>query len=247
MIGRHSHSNQKWRPSQDLVELCCGFFILRALSLRVALQGLGKALRRRCHGWWWDTRNHSSQFGLLHQRIFSGSLWITFLVLHNWNGQWSTCYIVWFWAFPILKTCSAWCSWDFYSVASMLVILAFSRNWWWSHFSEYQGWCGGSAGGIVESVIGGADKWPSTMNLIGEWQGHHHHHHHHPWPSLTTSPYRSLPLAGLQGYTYPHIAAVCMFLLVILLLLGHMWGSIVVHHLWARPCFSSSVLHVRFV
>ena len=29
--------------------------------------------------------------------------------------------------------------------------------------------------------------------------------------------------------------------------LGHMWGSIGVHHLWARPCFSSSVLHVWFV
>ena len=36
----------------------------------------------------------------------------------------------------------------------------------------------------------------------------------------------------LQGYIpYPHIAAVCMFELVVLLLLGHMWGSIGVHHL----------------
>ena len=70
----------------------------------------------------------------------------------------------------------------------------------------------------------------------------------YPWPSLATSPYRSLPLAGLQGYIlYPHIAAVCMFELVILLLPSHMWGSIGVHHLWARPCFSSSVLHVWFV
>ena len=39
-------------------------------------------------------------------------------------------------------------------------------------------------------------------------------------------------LAGLQSYIpYPHIAAVCMFELVVLLLLGHMWGSIGVHHL----------------
>ena len=39
-------------------------------------------------------------------------------------------------------------------------------------------------------------------------------------------------LAGLQGYIpYPHIAAECMFELVILLLPGHMWGSIGVHHL----------------
>ena len=55
-------------------------------------------------------------------------------------------------------------------------------------------------------------------------------------------------LAGLQGYIpYPHRAAVCMFELDVLLLLGHMWGSIVVPHLWSRPRFSSSVLHVWFV
>ena len=70
----------------------------------------------------------------------------------------------------------------------------------------------------------------------------------YPWPSHATSPYRSSPLAGLQGYIpYPHIAAVFMFELVVLLLLGHMRGSIRVHHWWVRPCFSSSVLHVWFV
>ena len=72
--------------------------------------------------------------------------------------------------------------------------------------------------------------------------------HGYPWPSLATSLYRSSPPAGLQGYVpYPHIAAVCMFELVVLLLLGHMWGSIGVHQLWARPCFSSCVLHAWFV
>ena len=36
--------------------------------------------------------------------------------------------------------------------------------------------------------------------------------HGYPLPSLVTYPYRSSPLAGLQGYIpYPHIAAVCMF------------------------------------
>ena len=51
--------------------------------------------------------------------------------------------------------------------------------------------------------------------------------HGYPWPSLATSPYHSSPLAGLQGYIpYPHIAAECMFELVVLLLPGHMWGSI---------------------
>ena len=71
------------------------------------------------------------------------------------------------------------------------------------------------------------------------------HRHGYPWPSLATSPYHSSPLAGLQGcIPYLHIAAGCMFELVVLLLPGHMWGSIGVHHLWARPCFSSSDLHV---
>ena len=47
--------------------------------------------------------------------------------------------------------------------------------------------------------------------------------HGYPWPSLSTSPYHSSPLAGLQGYIpYHHIAAVCMFKLVVLLLIGHM-------------------------
>ena len=51
--------------------------------------------------------------------------------------------------------------------------------------------------------------------------------HGYPWPSLATSSYYSSPLAGPQGYILcPHIAAVCMFELVVLLLLGHMWGSI---------------------
>ena len=72
--------------------------------------------------------------------------------------------------------------------------------------------------------------------------------HGYPWPSLATSPCHSSLLAGLQGYIpYPHITAVCMFELVVLLLLGHMRGSIGVHHWWVRPCFSSSVLRVWFV
>ena len=69
--------------------------------------------------------------------------------------------------------------------------------------------------------------------------------HRYPWPSLATSPYHSSPPAGLLSYILcPHIAAVCKFGLVVLLLLGHMWGSIGVHRLRARPCFSSSVLRV---
>ena len=72
--------------------------------------------------------------------------------------------------------------------------------------------------------------------------------HGYPWPSLATFPYRSSPPAGLLGYILcPHIAAVCKFGLVVLLLLGHMWGSIVVRHLRARLCFSSSVRRVWLV
>ena len=56
--------------------------------------------------------------------------------------------------------------------------------------------------------------------------------HGYPRPSLATSPYHSSLLAGFQGYIpYPHIAALCMFELVVLLLLGHMSGSIGEHHL----------------
>ena len=61
--------------------------------------------------------------------------------------------------------------------------------------------------------------------------------HGYPWPSLATSPYHSSPPAGLQGYILcPHIVAVCKFVLVVLLLHIHMWGSTGVHRLWARPC-----------
>ena len=57
--------------------------------------------------------------------------------------------------------------------------------------------------------------------------------HRYPWPSLATSPYRSSPRADLPGYIpYPHKAAVCIFELVVLFLLGHMWGSIGVYHFW---------------
>ena len=67
----------------------------------------------------------------------------------------------------------------------------------------------------------------SCKKILGIFCNHHHHHH------AATSSYRSSPLAGLQGYIpYPHIAAVCMFELIILLFPGHMWGSIGVHHLW---------------
>ena len=60
--------------------------------------------------------------------------------------------------------------------------------------------------------------------------------HGYPWPSLATFPYRSSPLAGLLDYIpYPHIVNECMFVLVVQLLHGHVWGSIRVNHLCFRP------------
>ena len=66
--------------------------------------------------------------------------------------------------------------------------------------------------------------------------------HGFPYP-LATSPYCPSPPAGLQGcIPYPHIAAVCMFELVVLLLLGHMWGSIGVHRPYVGVHRSTSLM-----
>ena len=86
-------------------------------------------------------------------------------------------------------------------------------------------------------------KWINHIIIISSC-----HQHGYPWSSLTTLPYRSSHLAGLQGYTpYLHRAAVCRFELVALPLLIHVRESTGVHHLWARPYFSSSVPHVWFI
>ena len=71
------------------------------------------------------------------------------------------------------------------------------------------------------------------------WFIHHHHliilsyhQHRYPWPSLATPLYRSSLSVGPDSYTlYLHRAAVCRFKLVTLLLLGHVKGSIGVHHI----------------
>ena len=72
--------------------------------------------------------------------------------------------------------------------------------------------------------------------------------HGYIWPSLATPPYRPLLPAGFQGYVpYRHRAAECRFELVVLPLHVHVKVFTGVHHLWARPYFSGSVLHVWFV
>ena len=68
------------------------------------------------------------------------------------------------------------------------------------------------------------------------------HQHGYPWASLATPPYRSSLVVGPQGYIpYPHRAAGRPALL------GHVRVSIGKHPLRARPCFTTSVLHVWFV
>ena len=70
------------------------------------------------------------------------------------------------------------------------------------------------------------------------WKYFIYHHHHHVVPqariSLALSRHNSISFitsGWFQGYIpYPHKAAVCMFELVVLLLLGHMQGSIGVHY-----------------
>ena len=89
-----------------------------------------------------------------------------------------------------------------------------------------------------------------SPNLGQKTRLNNHPHHVVPlaWISLTLSCHFSLSFIAsgrVQGYIpYPRRTAVCMFKLVVLLLLVHMWGSIGVHHLWARPSFSTTVLHV---
>ena len=91
-----------------------------------------------------------------------------------------------------------------------------------------------------------------TLIWIGDNINHHHHHHNAlvVRVSLTLSRHSSLSFIALGRssgqHPYPHIAAECMFVLVVLLLHGHVWGSIRELLLWVRPCFSSSVLHVWF-
>ena len=109
---------------------------------------------------------------------------------------------------------------------------------------EYSSWCE-----VKSSLTLWLSDWRSTLFTYAVFIIIMScHQHGYPWPSLATPPYHSSLLAGLQGYIpYSHVAALCMFELVVLLFLGHMRGSIGVHHWWVHPCFSSSVLHVWFV
>ena len=81
-------------------------------------------------------------------------------------------------------------------------------------------------------------SWINSMNIfliISCYQ------HGYPWPSLATPTNRLIASSRVQDYIpYRHRAAVGRFQLVVL----PMKRSTGVHHLWARPCFSSCVPHV---
>ena len=88
---------------------------------------------------------------------------------------------------------------------------------------------------------------PQSYNTITRL----HINHHHAMPlariSLTLSCHFSPLFIASSRSSWLHPVSSHMFELVVLLLPGHMWGSIRVHHLWAHPCFFSCVLHVWFI
>ena len=97
----------------------------------------------------------------------------------------------------------------------------------------------------------------SVSYLFKKWNmiENNHHHHHHVVPqaliSLTLSRHFSLSFIASGRSSGLHLVSshsCCMYVRAgHPAFAGHMWGSIGVHHLWARPRFSSSVLHVLFI
>ena len=73
----------------------------------------------------------------------------------------------------------------------------------------------------------------------------YNHHHVAPPARISLTLFRHFSLSFIASGRSS--VAVCKFVLVVLLLHIHMWGSTGVHRLWARPCFSSSVPRVLFV
>ena len=96
--------------------------------------------RKRQHGWWWDVKFHGSLYGEHHQwwsmlqapkNFFKQSL-NRFIgaPLSRWIAKSSSQSMIQSrrWS-PIMETCSAPTTiWDFSSMASMVVIFAFSRT-----------------------------------------------------------------------------------------------------------------------
>ena len=84
----------------------------------------------------------------------------------------------------------------------------------------------------------------------------HHHHHHLVMPPARISLTLSLsPLLPIVHHFWQVLRATSRILAELVYerlswlpyFSSAMWRSIGVYHLWARPCFSSSVLHVWFI
>ena len=99
-------------------------------------------------------------------------------------------------------------------------------------------------------------EW-DAQTFLGFWDINgslHHHHHHVVLPariSLTLSRHFSLSFiaSGRSSGLHPVSShSCCMYVRAGSPAFARPYvGSIGVHHLWARPCFSSSVLQVWFV
>ena len=93
----------------------------------------------------------------------------------------------------------------------------------------------------------------SYLILIIYTQYHHHHHHVVPPARISLTLSRHFFLSFITSSRSSGLHPVSSHSCCMYVWAGHpafarpYVGSIGVHHLWARPCFSSSVLHVWFV
>ena len=84
-------------------------------------------------------------------------------------------------------------------------------------------------------------------------RGHHHHHHVMPQARISLALSRYFSQSFIASGKSPELHPVsshscCMHVRAGRPAFARPYvGSIGVHHLWARPCFSSSILHVWFV
>ena len=94
----------------------------------------------------------------------------------------------------------------------------------------------------------------STISIFtSSWGGNNiitksHCKHRFPWLFLSIGPYHPSLLASLPNYILcPYRAVIDRSLLVGQHWHDHLKKSIEEHHLWVRPCSSSSVPHVLFI
>ena len=104
---------------------------------------------------------------------------------------------------------------------------------------------------VISRTLFGSRFLPLCREAVGVFYspcqlGNNHHHHVMPPAriSLILSRHFSLSFIASGRSSGLHPVSSHSFCMYVRAICG---GSIGVHHLWARPCFSSSVLHVWFV